>query len=165
MKNGSVQKKIICLDSKVLHAQIEEYFDDFFLEKTQKKVSYGQLARDDRGKPFPVFGWSFSVAHSENYLAIVLSLGREIATDLEIRAHGSKLTERIRKRILMLGEEPVNGDYLNNYVIKETYGKLTGEGIGAGFRNIDANDLIKKFQAIDCSDEKYAWWILQGSNL
>ena len=154
-----------------------EFFDVCYFELAGDKVSYDKLPRGGSGKPhFPTSaGRKFSISHSGDFdfdedaiMAVTFADANEteeVGMDIELRKHGAKLTERVLARILAPGEKAVNGDYLNNFVIKEAFAKLTGKGLGMGFRKYDANELIKKYRAADLSDDKYVWWILQGLNL
>ncbi len=147
-----------------------EFFDACYLDLTGARVCYDELPRDENGKPYFPDGShrKFSISHTEDLIAVTfLDVGEteDVGMDIEARDHADKLTEKVLARILAPNEKPVNGDYLNNFVIKEAYGKLTGKGLGVGFRDCDANDLIKKYRAADLSDDNYVWWILQGLNL
>ena len=154
-----------------------EFFDVCYFDLTGEKAFYDTLPRGEFGKPeFPAgFGRKFSVSHSGDFgrdddaiLAVAFAdvdEAEDIGMDIELRRHRSKLTEQVLRRILAPGEKAVNGEYLNNFVIKEAFAKLTGKGLGMGFREYDANELIKKYRAADLSDDKYVWWILQGLNL
>ena len=146
------------------------FFEMAFLMLSGEKVADSDIKVSAEGKPyFAKAGWpKFSIAHSGDIWAVNFTeFGEEEETgmDMEIRNHSKKLTPRVLKRILAPGEQPVKGDYLNNFVIKEAFGKLIGTGLGVGFRSFDANNLIKKYRAADLSNDEYVWWILQGSNL
>ncbi len=151
-----------------LPSNSREFFERSYFEATGEKVDYDSLPRTASGKPYILNGRKFSVAHSEDFWAVTIAdegETEEVGMDIEMRQHAKKLAPRMLEKILAPGEKAVNGDYLNNFVIKEAYFKLTGEGMSGGFKNYDANELIKKYRAADLSDDKYVWWILQGSNL
>lgn len=139
-------------------------FEQAFLEVTELTIKYDEIERDKNGKLRPVKGWHISTSHSEDFLVIVIDRD-DVGTDIEDIRHTKKMTPRVLRRILAPNEKAVNGNYLNNFVIKEAFSKLTGEGLSVGFSRYDANELIKKYRATDYSTDEYVWWILQGSNL
>lgn len=111
-----------------------------------KKPDTSFLPRDKNGKPLPLTlangrRLHFNISHSGEYFAIALDKN-PVGIDLQTRR---QLSERILKKILSPGEKPVKNNYLHNFVIKEAYSKLSGEGLSIGFSDFDANDLIKKY--------------------
>ncbi|MBR5620978.1 4'-phosphopantetheinyl transferase superfamily protein [Candidatus Saccharibacteria bacterium] len=151
-----------------LPSNSREFFERSYLVATGQKIDYDSLPRTANGKPYVPDGRKFSISHTEDFWAVTIAdecETEEVGMDIETRQHAKKLTPRMLRRILAPGEKAVNGDYLNNFVIKEAYFKMTGEGMSGGFKNYDANELIKKYRAADLSDDQYVWWILQGLNL
>ena len=111
-----------------------------------KKPDTSSLLRDKNGKPLPINDIHFNISHSDRYWAIAIS-DRPVGIDLQSKFRQGKpreISERALKKILKPGEKPVKNNYLHNFVIKEAYAKLLGDGLSLGFSNYDANDLIEK---------------------
>ena len=137
------------LVEKLEPRKFAETIERYFLQVTGVRIRYSELARDELGKILPVSDWHLSVSHSENYLAVAVYDDENVGVDIEKRQHGGKLSSRVLRKILAPGEVIVNGDYLNNYVIKEAYAKYLGEGLSMGFSRYDANKLL--------ADAKVKW--------
>jgi len=105
------------------------------------------LLRDDNGKPLPINDQHFNLSHSGSYWAIAIS-DKPVGIDLQSKfkqGNPRQLSDRVLQKILKPGEKPVRNNYIHNFVIKEAYAKLTGEGLSLGFSAIDANELLKKY--------------------
>ena len=146
-------------------AAFTKTIENYFQEITKTSINYKKLPRDKNGKILPIGNWHLSISHSENYLAIAIANGKNIAIDLEKSTHQEKLTSRLLKKILAPGELEVNGSYLNNYVIKESYLKYLGTGLSAGLGNYDANNLLKDptLSWQDLSTEEYSCFVITKS--
>ncbi len=111
-----------------------------------KKPDTSSLLRDENGKPLPIDNTFFNISHSGGYWAIAIS-DKPVGIDLQSKFKQGKpreISERTLKKILKPGEKPIKNNYLHNFVIKEAYAKLLGDGLSLGFSNYDANDLIEK---------------------
>ena len=112
-----------------------------------KKPDTSKLLRDKNGKPLPINRAFFNISHSEDYWAIAVS-NKPVGIDLQSKTKQGKprqLSNRVLQKILKPNEQPVKNSYLHNFVIKEAYSKLTGEGLSIGFSELDANELIKTY--------------------
>ena len=147
-----------------------ELFEAQYAAETGVRIKYRDLPRSDAGKPrlpenkkqFPDFtaGRQFSITHSGEFWCMAVAK-EPVGTDLEKRR---EMLPRVIKRVMAPEEKAINGYFLNNFVIKEAYSKLVGEGLGIEFRKFDASELIKKYRSVDKSTNDYIWWILLGSN-
>ena len=121
------------------------------------KPDTSNLLRDDNGKPLPVNNTNFSISHSGDYWAIAIS-DRPVGIDLQSKTKQGKprhMSNRILQKVLSPGEYPIRNDYLHNFVIKEAYSKLTGDGLSIGFSKLDANKLIKNYHPYHQETEDY----------
>ena len=64
------------------------------------------------------------------------------------------------RRILVPGEEALDGDLLRSWVLKEAYAKMTGEGLGLTFRKIKAAEILEKCKVEDYSTGKYVCFVV-----
>ena len=113
-----------------------------------KKLDTASLPRDNNGKPLPIHGKHFNISHSGNYTAIAIS-NKPVGVDLQSKTKQGRprhLSNRLLQKILKPGEKPIKNNYLHNFVVKEAYSKLTGEGLSIGFSKLDASELIKNYQ-------------------
>ena len=104
---------------------------------------FGASAEDvvlsDKGKPF-VKGRDdlyFNISHSGQYIVIVAAPG-EIGTDIQKPV---KVTESLVRRIASDKEREAYKDLINDrfnlfWAVKESYSKLTGDGIGTDFAGV-----------------------------
>ena len=141
-----------------------ETTEKYFLQVTGIRVKYPELERDELGKILPVLDWHLSVSHSENYLAVAIFDDENVGVDIEKRQHSGKLSARVLKKVLAPGEIEIDGDYLNNYVIKEAYAKYLGEGLSMGFSGYDANELLQKkdIKWKNLSTDEYVCYAVRG---
>ena len=134
------------------------FFADAFFKFTNTKFSkdYHNLPREATGKPKPIRLKNgelihFSISHSGNYWGIAFA-NRPVGFDLQTKRPRVFSAHTLQK-ILSPGEILIDNNPLNNFVVKEAYAKLTGEGLSIGFSTINANDLIAKFHPYSMEDK------------
>ena len=154
--NGAVvsRKKIAKLYRQEFTKKVEDYLE----KQIGLKINYEKCPRDKNGNLKKIKDWFINVSHSGRYLAVVVSKEKEVGIDIE-RIENSELLkdgERRVRRVASCGEQKIRGNYLNNYVIKESYAKMLGLGLGIGFKRLDANKLLEKkecrFKNLSCDD-------------
>ena len=140
------------------------FFADAFLKYTSKSfipTDYPLLPRDKNGKPKPIMLpdkklLHFSISHSGKYWGTAFN-SKPIGFDLETKLKQGKPREfstKFLQKILTKDETLIENSPLHNFVAKEAYSKLTGEGLSLGFSKIDANELIKQYHPYSLEDDQ-----------
>jgi len=145
--------KVIVIDTKSERAdkRSAELFERYFKEETGLDVRYDELSRNDMGKPEAVDGFYFNISHSKNYWCLGVH-DSEIGVDIEKKR---PINERMGRRVLAPGEEALEGDLLNTWVIKEAYAKMLGSGLRLDFRSISVDEITKRCHLVDYSTKDY----------
>lgn len=111
-----------------------------------------EIALTERGKPyFPDGKWHFSISHTRNFVFCVLS-DRNIGLDAE--EMGRQVTPAMVEKFTSpgektrLGEDPQDA-FLRLWVLKESYAKLTGRGMGSWLKNTDFDPKSEKIREIN----------------
>lgn len=102
------------------------------------------------GKPyFSKARTFFSISHSENYVAYVISK-KEVGLDIQVQRDFSNIDGLIQKNchpneVLFLNDsQNKESEFLKLWTLKEAYSKCIGKGIQAQFSSIDLSNLSKK---------------------
>ena len=126
-------------------------FERHSKEETGLNIRYGDLVRNDYGKPMAVGDYYFNISHSKNYWCLGIH-NSKIGVDIEKRR---SINERMRRRILSEGEDPYRGELLNTWVLKEAYVKMLGVGLSLDLRKILISDILKSCRIEDYSTDEY----------
>ena len=113
-----------------------------------------EIALTERGKPYFVTGdLHFSISHTKNHAFCVVSHGN-IGIDAE--ECDRSVRENIAKKVLSSAEfarweraEDRNEALLRLWVLKESYAKLTGRGLGEYLYQTDFDPWDSRVQIID----------------
>ena len=106
---------------KLLSNHILEYSCNDMCGKNMdiKKIYKGQY-----GKPYYDDKFYFNISHSKNYIVVAVDED-EVGIDIEESRY---VSPSFTKRILTKNEKVMDGDILNNWVLKEAYTKYLGVG-------------------------------------
>ena len=138
---------------KLLSKQMLEYAYNDMCGKNMdiKKIHKGQY-----GKPYYDDKFYFNISHSKNYI-IVATDEDEVGIDIEEPRY---VNPNLAKRILTKNERIIDGDILNNWVLKEAYVKYLGVGLYLDFRNIDTGTILKSENVANLSTKDYCCFLV-----
>ena len=133
---------------KLLSNHILEYAYNDMCGKNMdiKKIHKGQY-----GKPYYDDKFYFNISHSKNYVVVAVDED-EVGIDIEESRY---VSPSLTKRILTKNERIMDGDVLNNWVLKEAYVKYLGVGLYLDFRNIDTGTILKSENVANLSTKDY----------
>ena len=125
---------------------------DLYREETGEEMP--EIAVTDRGKPyFPGSGWHFSISPTKRHAVCVLSR-RNVGLDAEETDRDIDL--RLAEKILSPAEKARfdaaahrRTALLRLWVLKESYAKLTGRGLGNYLKDTDFSPEDPRIQVID----------------
>lgn len=127
VKNTNVKKQMICAGALIVKV----------LEEWGYRAS--DIAYKEHGKPYLPASedFFFNLSHSGNLIMLAVGnteLGADIQKDVSYR---ESLVNRITQKCERIGREEEYREHLNRvWAIKESFTKLTGEGIGLDFSTI-----------------------------
>lgn len=124
--------------------------------KEDVSISYQQIKRSQYGKPLPIRGIHYNISHTEKMWCIVFC-DNQCGIDIE---RTKCIGEHIKKRILSKNERIMDGNALNNWVLKEAYSKYLGLGLNIDFRDISVNDITKHENVTNLSTGDYICFVV-----
>ncbi|MBQ8156566.1 4'-phosphopantetheinyl transferase superfamily protein [Candidatus Saccharibacteria bacterium] len=119
-------------------------------------IPYQQIKRNQYGKPLPIQGIYYNISHTKKMWCIVFC-DSQCGIDIE---KSKDIDERIKRRILSKNEKIIGGNILNNWVIKEAYGKYLGLGLNIDFRDISTNDIMEHENVTNLSTNDYVCFVV-----
>ena len=114
-----------------------------------RQLHDGEIAVTKRGKPYFVNGPHFSISHTKDHVFCCLSR-ENVGIDAE--EIGRQIEPAIGKRFCSVSEQQrirSNDDLLRLWVLKESYAKFTGRGLGDYLRQTDFFPEDPRIQIID----------------
>ena len=154
------------------------FFADAFFKHTGQtfpKEKYQTLPRAKNGKPKPIRITHsqkesnqkqldllhFNISHSGKYWGIAFS-DRPVGLDFQTKEKQGKprkFSTKALQKILSPNEILIDNNPLHNFVVKEAYTKLTGEGLSSGFSTLDANQLIRHYHPYSLEDDNLILYV------
>ena len=116
-----------------------------------KKIDTTKIHKNQYGKPYYDDKFYFNISHSKNYI-IIATDEDEVGIDIEEPRY---VNPNLAKRILTKNEKIMDGEILNNWVLKEAYVKYLGVGLYLDFRDIDTKSILKSENVINLSTKDY----------
>ena len=121
---------------------------DLFQEETGQVLP--AIAKTPQGKPFfPDDPFHFSISHTKTHVFCCLSR-ENVGIDAE--EIGRKIDPLLKERFCSPAEQSrikTSDDLLRLWVLKESYAKFTGRGIGNYLKNTDFSPNDPRIQTID----------------
>ena len=121
-----------------------------------RNMNAAMIHKNQYGKPYYDDTFYFNVSHSKNYICVVTDRD-EVGIDIEEPRY---IDTNMQKRILSKSETVLDGDILNNWVLKEAYTKFLGLGLNIDFRDISANDIMEHENVTNLSTDKYVCFVV-----
>lgn len=105
------------------------------------RYNASEIIVSKKGKPqHRSRSYYFSYAHTKDFVACAVS-EHDVGLDLE---QSRVIPAKLHHKFLTPKEIQAQVDPLHAWVVKEAYSKLVGEGLGLGFSNYSAYDLLDK---------------------
>lgn len=140
-------------DRKTASKRIVEFA---YHEVFDKNMNTTIIHKNQYGKPYYDNTFYYNISHSKNYICIVTDRD-EVGIDIE---EPRNIDANMQKRILSKSEIILNGNILNNWVLKEAYTKYLGLGLNIDFRDISTNDIMEHENVTNLSTNDYVCFVV-----
>lgn len=135
-----------------------ELLKKIYENETGQNFEIAKLNYNKYGKPFydDKLKFDFNISHSKNYTCIVFSKSN-VGIDIEEKR---KLYKNFDRSFIAENELIINGNILNNWVIKEAYSKFLGIGLYLDFKKISVKEICLNNNVYNLSKENFICYVV-----
>ena len=121
-----------------------------------ENIDIRKIYKNKYGKPYYDNTFYYNISHSKNYIVLAVDEA-EVGIDIE---EPRFINPDLSERILAKNEKLLDGDILNNWVLKEAYAKYLGVGLYLDFRSFSTETILKSENVVNLSSEDYYCFLI-----